>query len=197
MSNLRVGLYARVSTDQQTCDNQLEELRRYALARGWATQEFVDHAVSGSVERRPALDAMLVAAKRRKLDAVVCWRLDRLGRSLRHLVTLIEDLQGLGVTFISLGEGIDFGTAAGRLQLHILAALSQFERERLRERVLCGLQRARAQGKRLGRPKGRLPVERLATVAAMSHADAAASLGVSMGTVRRWRRVQKSLIAAA
>jgi len=93
-------------------------------------------------------------ARRRRFDVVVCWRLDRLGRSLKHLVTLIEELAALGIAFVSLGEGIDCTTPAGKLQLHILAALAEFERERIRERVLAGLARARAQGKRLGRPRG-------------------------------------------
>jgi DNA invertase Pin-like site-specific DNA recombinase len=113
----------------------------------------VDRGISGAKDKRPALDAMLRDAKLRKFDVLVCWRLDRLGRNLRHLVTLIEELQCLGVAFVSLGEGIDCTTPAGKLQLHILAALAEFERERIRERVLAGLQRARAQGRRLGRPR--------------------------------------------
>src|SRR6185295_10570273 len=101
----------------------------------------------------PALDALLKDARRRRFDVLVCWRLDRLGRNLRHLVTLIEELQALGIAFVSLGEGIDCTTPAGKLQLHILAALAEFERGRIRERVLAGLKRARTQGKRLGRPR--------------------------------------------
>jgi DNA invertase Pin-like site-specific DNA recombinase len=140
---------------------------------------------------------MLKDAKRRRIDIVVCWRLDRLGRNLRHLVTMLEDLQHVGVAFVSLGEGIDCTTPAGKLQLHILAALAEFERERIRERVMAGLQRARGQGKRLGRPKRALPVDRLATVAHLSLSAAAASLGVSRATIKRWRRAQKSLSPAA
>ena len=113
----------------------------------------VDRGVSGAKDRRPALDQLLADARRRKIDVLLCWRLDRLGRNLRHLVTLLDEMQAVGVAFVSLNEGIDTGTPAGRLQLHILAALAQFERERIRERVLAGLQRARAQGKRLGRPR--------------------------------------------
>src|SRR5262245_59235846 len=96
---------------------------------------------------------MIADARRRNVDVVVCWRLDRLGRNLRHLVTLIEELQSIGIAFVSLGEGIDCTTPAGKLQLHILAALAEFERERIRERVLAGLRRARSAGKRLGRPR--------------------------------------------
>jgi DNA invertase Pin-like site-specific DNA recombinase len=149
----RAAIYARVSTFDQEPENQLQELRRYIEARGWTGTEFVDRGVSGAKDKRPALDALLKDAKLRKFDVLVCWRLDRLGRNLRHLVTLIEELQCLGVAFVSLGEGIDCTTPAGKLQLHILAALAEFERERIRERVLAGLQRAKAQGKRLGRPR--------------------------------------------
>jgi DNA invertase Pin-like site-specific DNA recombinase len=102
---MRVALYARVSTTDQHVENQLAELRRYVEARGWAVfREYVDEGVSGSKDRRPALDELLAAAKRGKFDVVACWRLDRLGRNLRHLVTLLEELQALGVSFVSLGR---------------------------------------------------------------------------------------------
>jgi putative DNA-invertase from lambdoid prophage Rac len=185
---MRAAIYARVSTFDQEPENQLQELRRYVEARGWTSCQFVDRGVSGSRDRRPALDALLRDAKRRRFDVLVCWRLDRLGRNLRHLVTLLEDLQAVGVAFVSLGEGIDCTTPAGKLQLHILAALAEFERERIRERVLAGLQRAKAQGKRLGRPQARLPIERLQTVAGLPVDMAAEQLGVSPSTVKRWRR---------
>jgi|GEM_PF-3227742 len=123
---MRAALYARVSTLDQEPENQLAELRRYAAARGWEAAEYVDHGVSGSEARRAALDALLRDARRRRFDVLVCWRLDRLGRNLRHLVTLLDDLQALGVAFVSLGEGIDCTTPAGRLQLHILAALADY-----------------------------------------------------------------------
>src|SRR6266571_6203541 len=150
---MRAALYGRVNTSEQTAENQLLELRRYIEARGWTGKEFVDSGVSGAKDRRPALDALIQDAKRRRFDVLVCWRLDRLGRNLRHLVTLIEELQSLGIAFVSLGEGIDCTTPAGKLQLHILAALAEFEKGRIRERVLAGLARARTQGKRLGRPR--------------------------------------------
>lgn len=143
---MTAAIYARVSTLDQEPENQLVELRRYVEARGWTSTEFVDRGVSGSKDRRPALDTLIAAAKRRRFDVVVCWRLDRLGRSLRHLVTLIEDLQALGIAFVSLGEGIDCTTPAGKLQLHILAALAEFERARIQERVRAGLPRAKLQG---------------------------------------------------
>src|SRR4249920_3397668 len=156
---MKAALYARVSTFDQEPENQLQELRRYVAARGWEFVEFVDRGVSGSKDRRPALDNLLRDARRRRFDVVVCWRLDRLGRNLRHLITLLEELQSLGVAFVSLAEGIDATTPAGKLQMHILGAIAEFERERIRERVMAGLRRARSNGQRLGRPKSRVPIE--------------------------------------
>jgi DNA invertase Pin-like site-specific DNA recombinase len=191
---MRAGIYARVSTLEQDCDNQLLELRRYVEARGWTSVEFVDRGISGAQDRRPALDALVKDAKRRRLDVLVCWRLDRLGRSLKHLITLLDELQVLGVAFVSLAEGIDATTPAGKLQMHILGAIAEFERERIRERVLAGLQRARAQGKRLGRPRRELPPEAIlrAQTAGLTVRQAAAKLGVSRATAHRWLS-QKSL----
>ncbi len=146
---MRAAIYARVSTLDQEPENQLQELRRYVAARSWTGSEYVDHGVSGTTDRRPALDRLVADARRRKVDTVVVWRLDRLGRSLKHLVTLLDELQALGVGFVSLGEGIDLQTPAGRLQLHILAALSEFEKARIAERVQAGLERARRQGTRV------------------------------------------------
>jgi DNA invertase Pin-like site-specific DNA recombinase len=140
---------------------------------------------------------MLKDARRRNIDVLVCWRLDRLGRSLKHLITLLDELQALGIAFVTLGESLDTTTPAGRLQLHILSAISQFERDRIRERVVAGLARARNDGKRLGRPKLAPPIDRLATVARLSLTEAALALGVSRSTVKRWRRVQKTSSAAA
>jgi DNA invertase Pin-like site-specific DNA recombinase len=185
---MKAALYARVSTTDQTCENQLLELRRYCEARGLQVmREFVDQGVSGSKDRRPALDELILLARRRRFDVLVCWRLDRLGRSLRHLVILLEELQSLGIGFVSLGEGIDLGTPAGRLQLHILAALAEFERSRIQERVRAGLARVRAAGKRLGRPVAAVPPERLQSVQGLPLREAAARLNVSRSTLHRWR----------
>lgn len=180
---MRAAIYARVSTFDQEPENQLVELRRYASARGWDVKEHVDHGISGAKERRPALDALLADAKRRKFDVLVVWRLDRLGRNLRHLIVLLEDLQALGIAFVSLGEGIDATTPAGKLQMHILGAIAEFERSRIAERVRAGLQRARAQGRRLGRP--RKTAARL-DVPGGSVRKAAATWGVSKSTAARW-----------
>src|ERR1700704_2702687 len=180
---MKAAIYARVSTLDQEPENQLAELRRYVEARGWTSAEHVDRGVSGAKERRPALDALLKDARRRRFDVVVVWRLDRLGRNLRHLITLLEELQALGIAFVSLNEGIDATTPAGKLQMHILGAIAEFERERIRERVLAGLARARAQGKRLGRPrKGTLGV----VVPGGSVREAARVWGVSKSTASRW-----------
>ena len=190
---MKAAIYARVSTVDQEPENQLQELRRYVEARGWSAVEYVDRGVSGAKDRRPALDQLVADAKRRRFDVLVCWRLDRLGRNLRHLITLLDELQAVGVGFVTLGEGIDATTPAGTLQMHILGAIAEFERERIRERVLAGLRRARAHGQRLGRPKARVPVERLQTVAGLSVDDAARTLAVSRSTLKRWRRqVQQS-----
>src|SRR5687768_14513955 len=185
---MRAAVYARVSTVDQEPENQLQELRRYVQARGWTMAEYVDRGVSGAKDRRPALDTLITDARRRRFDVLVCWRLDRLGRNLKHLITLLDELQALGVAFVSLAEGIDATTPAGRLQMHLLGAIAEFERERIRERVLAGLQRARAQGRKLGRPKSRLPIERLQRVAGLPVLVAAERLGVSRSTIKRWRR---------
>lgn len=141
---------------------------------------------------------MIAEAKRRRFDVVCCWRLDRLGRNLRHLVTLIEDLQTLGVAFVSLGEGIDCTTPAGKLQLHILAALAEFEGARIAERVRAGLTRAKAQGGKLGRPRLVVAPERLLAVQGMTIREAAKVLGVPRSTAQRWIALtQKSSSPAA
>jgi DNA invertase Pin-like site-specific DNA recombinase len=127
LGTVRAGLYARVSTDGQTPENQLLPLRAFAAARGWRAQEFIDHGVSGGKDRRPALDALLV--------------------------TLAAELQALGVELVVLGQAIDTTTPAGRLLFHVLAAISEFERDLIRDRVLAGLRRARLQGRHLGRPR--------------------------------------------
>ena len=185
---MRAALYARVSTLDQEPENQLQELRRYVEARGWEGTEYVDHGVSGATDRRPALDRLVTDAKRRRFDVLVCWRLDRLGRNLRHLILLLDDLQAIGVDFVSLAEGIDATTPAGRLQLHILGAIAEFERGRIVERVKAGLARARKQGKRLGRPYTEVPLARLLPVEGLPLREGAAQLGVSRSTLKRWRK---------
>jgi DNA invertase Pin-like site-specific DNA recombinase len=135
---MKAAIYARVSTLDQEPENQLQELRRCVQARNWTAVEYVDRGMSGAKDRRPALDQLLIDARRRRFDVLVCWRLDRLGRNLKHLITSLDELQVLAVAFVSLAEGIDATTPAGKLQIHILGAIAEFERERIRERVLAG-----------------------------------------------------------
>jgi DNA invertase Pin-like site-specific DNA recombinase len=188
---VKAAIYARVSTLDQEPENQLQELRRYVEARGWTAVEYVDRGVSGSRDRRAALDQLLADAKRRRFDVLVCWRLDRLGRSLKHLITLLDDLQALGVAFVSLAEGIDATTPAGKLQMHILAAIAEFERARIVERVRAGLARRAAQGKPLGRPRQTISDRDLARTATLSTRKAAALLGVSHAAVHRARQLSQ------
>ena len=183
----RAAIYARVSTMDQEPENQLAELRRYVAARGWTGVEFVDRGVSGAKDRRPALDRLIRDARHRRFGVVVCWRLDRLGRSLKHLVTLLDELQVLGVAFVSLQEGIDATTPAGKLQMHILAAIAEFERARIAERVRAGLARARANGRRLGQKPLHIPPDDLERTAHLSVRRAAAELGISRSVLHRAR----------
>jgi len=180
---MKAAIYARVSTFDQEPENQLAELRRYAGARGWTVAEHIDKGVSGAKDRRPALDALLADARRRRFDVLVVWRLDRLGRNLKHLIGLLDELNALGIAFVSLNEGIDATTPAGKLQMHILGAIAEFERARIAERVKAGLQRARAQGKRLGRPR---KADAAVAVPGGSVRDAAKAWGVSKSTAARW-----------
>jgi DNA invertase Pin-like site-specific DNA recombinase len=149
----RAAIYARVSTTDQSPENQLGALRAYVAARGWTAAEHVDHGVSGTKERRPALDALLAEARRRKIDVVVCIKLDRLARSVRHMVALAAELEALGVALVVIDQAIDTTTPAGRLLFNVLASIAEFERDLIRERVVAGLRRAKAQGRRLGRPR--------------------------------------------
>jgi putative DNA-invertase from lambdoid prophage Rac len=194
---MRAALYVRVSTFDQEPENQLQEPRRYALARAWTATEYVDRGVSGAKDRRPALDQLMADAKRRKIDVVICWKLDRFGRSLAHLINAIQTLTDAAVGFTAMNEGIDKSSATGRLMLGILGSFAQFERERIRERVSAGLARAKAQGKRLGRPKLAPPSARLGPVSHLSLTDAADALGVSRATIKRWRRAHKSVLLTA
>jgi DNA invertase Pin-like site-specific DNA recombinase len=152
-SRIRVALYARVSTTDQSPENQLDVLRTYSAARNWSAFEFTDHGVSGAKASRPALDALLAAVRARKVDVLACTKLDRLARSTHHLVTLGKELETLGVDLVVLDQAIDTTTPAGRLLFHVLAAIAEFERDLIRERVVAGIRRARAQGRKLGRPR--------------------------------------------
>jgi putative DNA-invertase from lambdoid prophage Rac len=151
--SLRVGLYARVSTyDQQTLPMQLEAMCAYAGHRGWIVTTEVKDVGSGSIQR-PKRELLMKAARRREIDAVLVWRLDRWGRSVADLVLTLKELNELGVAFVSLTEALDLTTPTGRAMAGLLAVFAEFEREVLRERVRAGIAQARKQGRRHGRPR--------------------------------------------
>lgn len=152
-SNTRTAIYARVSTVDQTVKNQLPALRQYAKARGWkVTHELTDRA-SGASDKRSGLEELLRLAKCRSIDAILVYRLDRFGRSTRDLINAWSELQDLGVRFVSLSEQMDFGSAAGKVMYSVIAAMAEFERDLVRERVKIGMARARSEGKHVGRPR--------------------------------------------
>ena len=184
---MRAAIYARVSTADQTCENELIDLRRYCAARGWDATEYVDTGVSGAKDRRPALDQLMGDARRRKVDTVVVWRLHRFGRNLRHLITAIEELNAAGVSFVSMGENIDTASPTGRLLLGVMGSFAEFERERIRERIHAGLARARRQGQKLGRKRQRIGLRDLQRVAGLSVREAGKVLGVPASRVHSER----------
>jgi putative DNA-invertase from lambdoid prophage Rac len=148
----RAGLYARVSTnDQQTLPMQSRAMREYATRRGWTITAQVREVGSGAAKRE-AREKLLESARRREIDVVLVWRLDRWGRSVTDLLATLQELEHLGVGFVSLTEALDLTTPAGRAMAGLLAIFAEFEREILRERTRAGLAQARQNGKRLGRP---------------------------------------------
>ena len=152
---MRTCLYLRVSTTNQNADNQLHELERVAAVRGWnIVATFRDDGISGSKGRdgRPALDQMLKAAAKREFDLIAVWSIDRLGRSLQHLVTTVNDLHAQGVQLYFHQQAIDTTTPSGKLMFGVFASFAEFEKSIISERILIGIQRARKEGKKLGRP---------------------------------------------
>ncbi len=150
---MKTAIYSRVSTDRQTHNSQLAELREYCERRGWQPAEFSD-IISGAKFTGAGLDAMMTDVRRGRLDVIVCFKLDRLGRSLAHLAQLVGELNAHGVALICTSQGIDTSNdnPAGRLQLGVLMAVAEFEREIIRDRVRAGLKFARDNGVKLGRP---------------------------------------------
>jgi DNA invertase Pin-like site-specific DNA recombinase len=154
----RVALYARVSTGAQTTENQLLELRKAAERLGWeVVQEFVDEGISGAKgrDKRPALDSMLKGVARKEFDVVAAWAVDRLGRSLIDLVSLLKELHATGVDLYLHQQGINTTTPAGKAMFQMMGVFAEFEREMIRERVNSGIERARTNGTRSGRAIGR------------------------------------------
>ena len=150
---MKIALYARVSTNGQDPEVQLEALRGHARNRDWIiVEEFVDHGYSGAKEKRPALDRMIKAAWTGTFQAVLVWRFDRFARSVKHLISALEQFRSLNINFISLQEQFDTSTPIGHAMFTIIGAMAQLERDIIRERVKAGLDRARTRGVRLGRP---------------------------------------------
>ena len=187
---LRVALYARVSTSDQHPEIQLHALRSYATARGLdLASEYVDHGVSGAKSRRPALDRLLADARRRRFDVLAVTKLDRLARSVSHLVTLAGELEALGIDLVVLDQAIDTSTPSGRLLFHVLSSIAEFERDLIRDRTRAGMQAARRRGVRFGRPEvlDRDQHARLVRLNRLGHSQRAIArlLGVSQPTVGR------------
>jgi len=194
---MRVAIYARVSTADQSVERQVRELRKYAQARGWEiVREFCEVA-GGAGPKRPQRDKILAMAHRRALDAILVHALDRWGRSVPDLVLTMAEIETLGVAFVVPGH-IDMTTPMGRMLAHFLGAVAEFERELISERVRSGLANARAKGKRLGRPpaikfrvtKGLSLIEQGKT-----YREAALKSGVSVSTLVRAKRSKPALIA--
>src|SRR5436190_18565125 len=184
----RVACYLRVSTNEQTVENQRNDVRTYCKARGWDhVTEYSDSGISGLRDRRPGLDHLLTDVKARRVDVVVVAAFDRFGRSVRHLVETLELFRHLNVEFISLREQIDTGSALGQAVFTIIAAIAQLERSLIVERVKSGLRRARAEGKRLGRPRLQVSEHQLRIVVNQKLPVRAASklLGVSPSSYLR------------
>jgi putative DNA-invertase from lambdoid prophage Rac len=153
---MRIGVYARVSTTDQTCEMQLRELREYVSHRGWTiASEYVDTGWSGAKASRPELNRLMRDARQRRIDAVIVWKLDRWGRSVADSIKSIQELVSLGVRFLAVTQNLDTDESnpMSRFMLHILAAFAELEREIIRERVSSGIRNAKAKGKALGRPK--------------------------------------------
>lgn len=188
MSTGRIALYVRVSTQDQSCELQKRELIQFANARGWEISKIYEDIATGTNGNRPMFKQLLRDAKERKFDILICWKLDRLFRSLKDIIGTLQELVELKIDFISLKDNIDLTTSSGRLMMHLLGAFAEFEASLIRERVKAGLNNARAKGTRLGRPKSRddlkiqflraqgLSIRRIATIANTSTASVQRSL---------------------
>ncbi len=196
-----VALYARVSTTHQDPDVQLRELRALVAARGWAiSREYVDAGISGASTSRPELSRLLADAHKGCFAGILVWRLDRLGRSLRHLVTVVEDLLARVIDVISATEPhMDSTTPTGRLLRNIFASVAEYEREMIRERVMAGLRKAKASGKHIGRPRtvlNRLRIDQLRGEG-LSWREIARKMDLPKSTAYRYRRLTQNPSAAA
>jgi DNA invertase Pin-like site-specific DNA recombinase len=182
LSHLRVALYGRVSTldKGQDVNLQLNELREYSEHRDWKIAgEYVDNGVSGAKESRPELNRLMADAKKRKFDAIAVWKLDRFGRSLKHLVMTLADLESLGIAFVSIRDGFDLSTPSGRLMFQIIGAMGEFERNLIRERVRAGMAHAKTKGRKLGRT--RLSVDMGAVAARKAKGESLRAIARDLG----------------
>src|SRR5690348_9719945 len=187
---MRAAGYASTSTTNpgQVPSVQLREIAEYCSRRGWTvTAEYVDVGISGSKEKRPELDKLLADAHRRRFDAVIVWKFDRFARSVSHLLRALETFQALGIEFVSLTEGVDTSTPAGKMVFTVLGAVAELERSLIRERVRAGLRNARAKGKLVGRPRVKVSDSQVRTLTdqGLSMAAIAKQLGISAATVCR------------
>jgi len=185
---MRAAIYARVSTFDQNVSMQIADLRKLAAQRGFSIfREYVDEGQSGGKTSRPMLDEMLNDAKRGRFQIVLVWKLDRLGRSTSHLISLLEDFKAWRVQLISFGEGLDFTSTAGKLFYTLLGAFAEFERDTIRERVRAGLRHARARGKTLGRPRKAVDGPRIAKLrqSGLSWRKISAEVRVPVESARR------------
>ena len=184
---MRIGIYARVSTKDQSCELQVRDLRTYCTARGFdLVREYVDVGQSGAKDSRPELNKLMDDARKRQFDAIVVWRFDRFARSTKHLLTALEEFRALGIQFISYQENVDTSTPLGQALFTIVSAVAQLERDLIRERVSAGIRNARANGKKLGRPHVETNLEEILQLRAEGHSfrTIAAKLGIGDGTVR-------------
>jgi len=193
---MRTAIYARVSTTvRQDAGMQTREMREFTEARGWKlADEYVDSGVCGAKDSRPELNRLMADAKRRKFDVVLVWKLDRFGRSLRHLVNALAEFEALGIAFVSLTDNLDLSTPAGRLMFQIIGAMGEFERGLIQERVRAGMRNARAKGARIGRPRMIVDAAKIDTLRAsgLSWPSIAREMGLSVGTVyQAARRLSK------
>ena len=187
---IRAAIYARVSTSGNGQDPSMQtcELEEYCQRRGWEVAGcYVDNGVSGSRESRPELDRLMADARQRKLDVVLVWKLDRFGRSLKHLVNALAEFEALGITFASLKDNLDLSTPSGRLMFQIIGAMAEFERSLIQERVRAGLRNAKAKGRKLGRPRVAVDSQEIARLRAQGHSWSIIQreTGFAKGTAQR------------
>lgn len=192
----KVVIYTRVSTLDQTIDNQLIELRDHCSRMGWeVVKEYADEGLSGTLsrEKRPALNSLIKDAYRKRFDSVVCWDISRIGRSMKELILFLSDMKDRGIGICSVRQGFDTSTSMGEIMFQFVGILSSWEREMIRERTLAGLERARREGKTLGRRKvtnDRMTATIMELRSAKKSIRAIASeVGVSRGTVNNILKV--------